>query len=171
MRPFPDSLIKIFALLSPSSTRHVFHLVEVEDHSCMQQCVFQRAMSNFPIRQRMHLCALDYRRACKSCLPWMHNVESLPAIRICIILWQGLPPVHYSPTSNGDNWMQVEVRTCPNHQGNYQMCLCIHTSAHMHKHTTNKNAADAFPPSQHLAFRPFPCGLCNGVATKTNWCL
>lgn len=33
--------------------------------------------------------------------------------------------------------MYADVHTCQIVEGNYQMCLCIHTSAHVHTHTYN----------------------------------
>lgn len=43
-----------------------------------------------------------------------------------------------------------------------------HKRIYMHKHTNNKNVEDALAASRHLALRPFPSGLYNEAATKTN---
>ena len=113
VRLFPQSVKKIFALLSLSSACHVFHLVKVEDHSrclsplCMQHCALQQAMSNSPISLGDKDC---------TCVPL---ITTQPVDHVCLERTMPSPcwqlecalfcdrdpplPFHYSPTSNGDN--------------------------------------------------------------------
>lgn len=132
--------------MSLSSAHNVFHQEEVEDHSSACNSVFSnKPCLIFPsvYRHRIHLYALDYCIACRSYLPWMHNVESLPAIRTLCSFVSGTPTLLLFTSIK--SWQLNASWSVPMliHQGNYQMCLCIQTRAHMHKHMTNKNAATA----------------------------
>lgn len=112
----PLSLMRIFALLSLSEARHVFHLEEAEDNShcvspvCMQLCVFQQGMSNFPISSNTKNTLVSPRLPPGFCLECTMCRPCWPLER-ALFCDSVLPPAHYSPTTNGDGRAQVEADT------------------------------------------------------------
>ena len=63
--------------------------------------------------------------------------------------------------------MHVEVHTRQNHQGKLPNVF-MHSDTRTYKQCKICRCI----PSQHLALRPFPCGVCSKVATITNgWSL